>query len=364
MFCTSTTCFRVGSLILTFIAISGLLVYITTCIYAYIERDQRWDARLTLSRLIVNVSPKLSKVNRHRHSERLEDLIDRFRNQSCSALTNIDVSEQLRELNDEGGRFGAQTEVFLLGDSTVRNKFGHLDKLVNSSSCDIPYQVRVIDRHRSSCTNVFGTRFYYEPVMTAKELVAALDHLEEYWLGFDGNLVIIFNVGLHELHLYPVRKIDMDLDIVDNLQTSVRSLRNISEQRDGQTEILLKLTNHICSDKFYGDYSNALAQWHKDSTSAHQMCLDNILERFPYVASGQESKEMAYYICETMIFDNVGVRSINGLLLDAVKDSDIKVLDSYEMTQWFCKCTSNGDGRHYGPIVPLWWASTLSSIEL
>lgn len=202
MFCTSTTCFGIGSLLLTFVAISGLLVYITTCIHAYLERDQGWDGRFTLSRLIVNVSPKLSKVNRHRHSESLDDLLARFRNQSCPTLKDIDISEQLRELNDEGGKSGARTEVFLLGDSTVRNKFEYLDKLVYSSNCDVPYQIRVIDRHQSSCTNVFGTRFYYEPVGKAKELVAALDHLEDYWLGYEGNLVIIFNIGLHELHLY------------------------------------------------------------------------------------------------------------------------------------------------------------------
>eukprot|EP00890_Picochlorum_soloecismus_P001819 jgi/Picsp_1/2638/NSC_00868-R1_---NA--- len=188
----------------------------------------------------------------------------------------------MRILHDRSGN-GIRPEVFLIGDSTLRNKFEYLAKQDYHQNCNnIPYPPRKLGPHKSICTNVFGIRFYFEPVMTAGQLVDATKHLEEYWLSARGSLFLIFN---------------------------------------------------------------------------------DVIKRFPAASSVNEFREMSYYLCETMIFDNIGVRSINGLLLDAVKETDFFILDSFQMTRWFCHCSGRGDGRHYPSTVPLWWLSTLSTIS-
>lgn len=274
-------------------------------------------------------------------------------------MQKINISSDMRILHDQSGN-GIRPEVFLIGDSTLRNKFDYLAK----QDCNnIPYPPRKIGPHKSRCTDVFGIRFYYEPVMTARQLVDATKYLEEYWLSARGSLFLIFNVGLHELHLYPVRNTSMDLYLVENLQESVARLQNISEGRQGHTQIGLKLTNHICSENFIGDYAKYLNEWHNNATAARKMCMQNVIKRFPAASSVSEFREMSYYLCETMIFDNIGVHSINGLLLNAIKETDFLIFDSYEMTRWFCRCSARGDGRHYHSTVPLWWLSTLSTIS-
>ena len=293
----------------------------------------------------------------------LKALLNQYRNESCSSIQKMNISSHMRILHDRSGN-GIGPEVFLIGDSTLRNKFEYLAKQEYHQNCkSIPYPPRTLAKFKSICTHVFGVRYYYEAAMTARHLKDAVKHLEEYWLSSQGSLFIIFNVGLHELHLFPARNTPMDLRLVENLQESVACLRNISEGRQGHTQVGVKLTNHICSEKFTGAYAKYLDEWHNNATAARKMCLQDIVKRFPAASSVIEIREMSYYLCETMVFDNVGVHSINGLLLDAVKETDFFILDSYELTRWFCHCSGEGDGRHYPSTVPLWWLSTLSTIS-
>lgn len=141
-----------------------LIINSDRILYIYIRLAQTWGER---SRILH--SQFASQLGRNSRGFRFEVFLDRYRNESCSELSKIDVLPHIRKLIEKQGL----GQVFLLGDSTIRNKFEYLAQHKNHSSCNISYIPRT---HESVCTNVFGVEFYYEPVMLARRLKATVPY--------------------------------------------------------------------------------------------------------------------------------------------------------------------------------------------
>ena len=63
-------------------------------------------------------------------------------------------------------------------------------------------------------------------------------------------------------------------------------------------------------------------------------------------------------------FNNAGVQTVNEIALKVLKTfPEALILDDYALTFNRCTCTAMQDGRHYGPLIPIWWDFVLNILK-
>ena len=172
-----------------------------------------------------------------------------------------DNSSILEPLETVWARFDS-FDVFLLGDSTLRNKLEYLRLHVKAPQCS-NYSPQL------PCYNITShlVQVYYAGVSRSRDLVQTILKLMPTWLASTKNLIIIFNVGLHELHLFPARPTVPNIHMERELREAWRMLEAVSQTRRKQTITAFKLTNAICRTKFTNEYASSLAHWHNGNSS-------------------------------------------------------------------------------------------------
>ena len=239
--------------------------------------------------------------------------------------------------------------VLLLGDSTLRNKYEYV-KRTNGSHEVSPRCVQcgmTVCYASHTVLNKAGLTG-----QLIKEILAELPSLSNYTVS-----VPIVNFGLHHLHLSPARKV-----FVSSIPEFERVLREdvvltsraFDEFRQLSHATYFKLINHVCTDNFIGKYAETITRWKEPDTadSIRKECHISVQRELNITFSD------AAAVCDRLTFDNVGVETINNIALEVARLSPhLHVIDDRKLTRDQCACSKVSDGRHYFPLVPLWWQS-------
>ena len=245
--------------------------------------------------------------------------------------------------------------VLLVGDSTLRNKWEYVKKINGSTEVSL----RCVQCGMTVCyaTHTILTKPGQTGVII-KGLLTELPSLSTYTVS-----VTVINFGLHHLHLYPARNI---------FRTSVPEFERLLREDVVLTSHILngsyawnpfiyfKLINDICTDNFIGEYAETHARWiaHAAADSIRDNCYARVQKEINTTSSDSAA------VCEKLTFDSTGVGTINTIALRVAQGSShLRVLDDRKLTRDRCACSSISDGRHYAPLVPLWWHSFQEVIE-
>jgi len=139
----------------------------------------------------------------------------------------------------------------------------------------------------------------------------------------DANVThILWNCGLHVLHLEPYRPrgIPSLAAYREALDVGFRQLRAAYPR----ARLTYKFTNHVCDEAYAGDYARGARDW-----------------RQRRVVDGD-----AYALQMT----HVGTIGLNAIEALAVRAWGVSSIDSG--THFACAYTAHRDGRHYGPLIP------------
>ena len=243
---------------------------------------------------------------------------------------------------------GVETLYILFGDSTLRNKYEYLATFGNSTAAKY-------------CVGVCETTVCYLQGTNAAEKLFGhaieTNNLTSF-IRRANKTIVILNFGLHHLHLWPARKFFSHT--ISSLERNIRSqLESIylTLTKAPNKVVMYKMTNAICTDNFLGSYSNALMEWH-DSTTHHRDCYAHVQRKLNVDLIEAEE------ICEHLTFNNTGVQTVNSIALKVLTTfPEALVLDDYALTFNRCTCTAMQDGRHYGPLIPIWWDFVLNILK-
>jgi len=201
-----------------------------------------------------------------------------------------------------------------------------------------------------------------------------LKHITQYLQGHPD--IIVTNFGLHGLHLLPARRAAVQIDFEPKLIKHFHLLNRLMPK----TRIFYKLTNSICSDLFVGDYADALSDWRVQGGVALKgrlACIEQITgyisdpaivphEHLRYITDGIENITITSgRLCDQLLFDDAGVLYYNSIAYRVVRlFPKVRLLDSYSLTKNKCNCSTRSDGRHYGPLIPVWWETFLEAYSI
>ena len=172
---------------------------------------------------------------------------------------------------------------------------------------------------------------------------------------------MVFNFGLHRLQLYPFRNIAGNLQTYSSLLSEAipRMLLKLKPIADGGI-FIYKGTHSVCSQKYNGDYADALADWRLHNGTrfrGKEKCAVDLLKNSALFVN--ESKETALRLteamCDASTMDNVGVAEVERrahAVLAKVAPHAL-YLDFAGITRQACSCT--GDARHYWPLHFIFW---------
>lgn len=248
----------------------------------------------------------------------------------------------------------ASVQLLLCGDSTLRNKYeyfkshqkstvlnNHCTKLCRVTACYLPRSVtHKVGELSSGISYLFKAAS--DPLVTPDFTIA------------------VINVGLHHLHLFPVRNIFSSTveDLEENLRRDLRLCHRFLSKFAQNPFIFYKMTNAICHENFVNPYAEAITRW-AEPASNHTDCYAHARR----VLNATEDK--AADTCERLPFNNNGVNNVNLIASNAIRTLNrTLMLDDYTLTRDRCACSGVGDGRHYGPLVPLWWQLSLKIVNM
>lgn len=161
--------------------------------------------------------------------------------------------------------------------------------------------------------------------------------------------VVVWNLGLHLLHLHPAR----------TCKTHHREvgMRHCGEYGDAVQKTAINLwksapnatliwqtTNAVCEDKFVADYEQVIAKWHSNVTRGA------MIKQCRKECATFRSKERN---CEDELFDRESTRRQRDLSLRVLRTLPfaVKILDAFNITDDHCELTNFGDGRHYPYLI-------------
>jgi len=195
--------------------------------------------------------------------------------------------------------------------------------------------------------------------------------------------VVIYNNGLHVLHLYPALSCtdnahvaaghgfekDLEWESTDEDSTDplylektliphLKGNRNCGHYSDivrdameyfkaqaPKAQIMWKTTNSICSDVFVGDFRQAVDAWHNETTrlEREKACRLQCPARYSGVNADRN--------CGDEIYDEHSTQLQHDTSMEVLKSySDVMVVDAFAITKDHCEATGQQDGRHYHPL--------------
>ena len=249
----------------------------------------------------------------------------------------------------------AHVIVLLLGDSTLRNKWEYIKErngsTIVSANCV-----------RCGMTVCYSSHAVLRTPRESGDLIESilkdLPRSSTYTVA-----VRVINFGLHHLHLYPARNVTLTpvSELEHLLQEDViLTSRTLSAARAWKHFTYFKLINNICTDNFVGEYASTLARW--EVPVAHDSIRDDCYRHFQRTQNFTRIDSVD--ACEKLVFNSTGVDTLNSMALRVAKrSSHLRILNDLKLTADRCTCSTLRDGRHYPPLVPLWWQSFEEVIE-
>lgn len=239
---------------------------------------------------------------------------------------------------------GSTTTMFIIGDSTLRYPFLKLCVFMGHK------HVATRPGHVAVCEGRIGERPFKVAFAGQHEYgwyrPDALDVLKrETHMTPD---VIVFNGGLHLLHLIPTR----EWSHYDAWRDAEHLLETFMDACAATTSHVLFVTSHaICETKFNGKYATAVQQFKHNPGDFAKACVKTVVNKH------HESVVVARAQCLNATFTTDGVAKMNQRILHAyhaylTRHSNLTgdVVDAFQMTMDACTYTEPGDGRHYHPL--------------
>ena len=158
--------------------------------------------------------------------------------------------------------------------------------------------------------------------------------------------VVLWNFGLHLLHVYPARPVptvslQCALSYDRLVASSFRELRSHVPQ---STRLIWRTTNAVCDSSFSGSWVAAARAYHcKDSACATSRVLRTrkLCQRRYNVTQGQ---------CEGTFMDRSNTAAQRDMSLSTLRSSPgVEILDAFALTDGLCSATV--DGRHYPTLL-------------
>jgi len=240
-------------------------------------------------------------------------------------------------------------DILFAGDSTMEALYNQVKLVMEHKAC---FRALLPSDFRSSVENIFTQDFVlksdWADVFPRK--LGILQHFLINRLNGD-HKIIIWNQGMHLLHLFPVRPFE-NLFFTQNFKFMMTL---VMESVSNNTQcVIFRTTNPIATSKFTGEYNEYAKLYDEHNESAIRECANEYQN---------------YEVCEKAIFTNKGVRWINEKMHQFVAEykSDygpkLVLMDSYNLFVSNSKYTAIGDGRHYHSIKNLEVALLKETIE-
>jgi len=241
-------------------------------------------------------------------------------------------------------------DILFDGDSTIKWLYYQVKRVLEHQKCF--RAINPLPTQRSE-PNIFTQdlvlKFEYADVYPNDDL----NKMQEFLINrFSGEeKIIIWNQGMHLLHLFPERTFENLFFTVNYKEV----MRLVMESVSNKTQcVIFKTTNPIKTSKFIGEYSKYAKLYD---------------EHEPRVIWNCTNQFKNYEVCEKAIFTNKGVRWLNEKMHQFVaeyKSEDgpkLVLMDSYSLFVNSSKYTRPGDGRHYLRIKNLEIALLKVTIE-
>jgi len=241
------------------------------------------------------------------------------------------------------------SKILFDGDSTVKMLYFQLLMVLGNSNC---YSALTTSKLKP----VNDTNLEYKRVWS-RNIPHDFINLEQFLrLRFDGEYnIIIWNQGMHLLHIFPERTIE-NLFLIRNFNFLMTLV--MESVPDSTRCVIFRTTNAITTSKYYGEYSKYAKLYNAHEKNTIRKCM---------------AEYQDYEACESAIFTNKGAKWLNRKMRQFVakyKSEHLKkdrpklvLLDAYSLYVNKSKYTEDGDGRHYRPIVNLEIALLKDTIE-
>ena len=270
----------------------------------------------------------------------------------------------------ETQRIGSKV-VVMIGDSTVRNQFMHLAlhllpncTWMTLASCVVlrkqeksgfwrsnpPIRSRVHDQDHGfwgsfyvmRATSAFGfTAIYYRSHACYNAKVISHLIASKYLAGAPD--AIMYNVGAHNLHVYPASRVSPDaheLGCLLNMETFLH--RTIGEFRDGGANpmIVWRTSTAFCESNWGGQ--------RKDLIGRYQCRAGNATEQEAVYASCQQHYQISALDCARSLLGHESVMLHREQAVKVLREQypDVGLLDSYQLTQSTCHLSDPSDAIH------------------
>ena len=145
---------------------------------------------------------------------------------------------------------------------------------------------------------------------------------------------ILWNYGLHALHLEPFRR--KSINSLSDYMNQIYECHKILKSHYPNAQIIYKYTNTICDEKFTGKYAKGVNFWkspQRDITSP------------------------LYYLQ----FTSVGTTCLNAVENILIIQLNMTAIDSF--TNGKCNFTEYTDGRHYHTLIPTFMNEFYKTID-
>lgn len=220
--------------------------------------------------------------------------------------------------------FYSKINIVFVGDSTIYNKHRYLHEVwALAEQCN----------GASDAPGVCMRRMYNRSCPLPHTLQPAVD-------------VVVFGWGLGSLHLHPVRTaVPPNVDVAAHHLWLKDCVRDLSAAYPNAV-VVLKLTNHVCQQRFRPPYDVAARRWNPR----------NDVVPLSALAHPTDSKYL-------MQFTSVGTQTLNALEDDVQTFAPKTLLADSQTSGETCACTGLGDGRHYAPLVPQFLVSLAAALQ-
>lgn len=210
----------------------------------------------------------------------------------------------------------AAAHIALVGDSTVRELYNAIKESAEFAN-------------RTAYHGMYGC-------LESKHLLALKETKPE---------AVLWNLGLHLLHLHPARPCrarskEVGIKECGNYSHVVRSSAEAIHDAAPDAVLVWKTTNAICEERFVGAYRDAVKAWHSNRT--RQVMVDKCRRECSMFRSGGRR-------CEEEIFDRASTKRQHAISAQVLGDLpfSVAILDAYNITDGQCDMTAVRDGRHY-----------------
>eukprot|EP00562_Extubocellulus_spinifer_P002920 CAMPEP_0178476686 /NCGR_PEP_ID=MMETSP0696-20121128/3753_1 /TAXON_ID=265572 /ORGANISM="Extubocellulus spinifer, Strain CCMP396" /LENGTH=405 /DNA_ID=CAMNT_0020103993 /DNA_START=387 /DNA_END=1604 /DNA_ORIENTATION=+ len=257
-------------------------------------------------------------------------------------------------------------KIYFLGDSTIRYLFCWLKQLlgkanaseknlVGLSSLDLKDANALIHPAGNKipgCHDLVkpfyefedGTYIRWGPVHTQSQC-----SFKDLYLVLQGMRpdVIVANSGLHWLHFEGQgRNVDRcSIERWVNYEEWMEEVVKVAEDVEAK-ELLFKTTNHVCDEKYVGDFASATRLYREGGEITTNRCVTLISKQ---LANASDADILAY--CTKGTFNSIGVCHLNERLRRFVQEREknstvnLRIFNDHDICN--CSYTEMKDGRHY-----------------